>query len=412
MRATSRALDRLLRAVGDPIRDLRHIGAGHPEFHRAQALRAGAGVLGKVPHAFPAISRAVATLDDAELPARLRAHLSAAQAWLAGNPWLAAERYPGAVLRWPHDLLALRLAQSCYFFLGAHERSCRIADACVRSSSQSGRSFGFVLAMASFAHAEHGDAAYAESLGRAALARDPACPLGVHAVAHAIAESGRHDVGARWMRAQRAHWAGHSRMRTHNAWHLAMFDASDGRIESAISILDTCLLPAADRWPLDACDAAGLLLRVAREGVDAGGRWRRLSDAFARIWQPGFWPYVDLHAALAHLVAGESARIEALAGALTQCSGESSTAGARAREVTLPALRALCDWAAGRFAEAATRWATLEGVLAVAGGSRTQLEVFARIEHNALHPRRLSAPITRPRQPACATWPVESRTLS
>ena len=63
MRATSRALDLLLRAVGDPMRELRHIGAGHPEFHRAQVLRAGTAVLAKVPHAFPAISQAVATLD-------------------------------------------------------------------------------------------------------------------------------------------------------------------------------------------------------------------------------------------------------------------------------------------------------------------------------------------------------------
>src|SRR5204863_7339703 len=78
-----------------------------------------------------------------------------------------------------------------------------------------------VLPMASFVHAENGAAVYAEALGREALARDPACPLGVHAVAHAIAESGRAGDGARWMRQQRAHWARESRMRTHNAWHLA-----------------------------------------------------------------------------------------------------------------------------------------------------------------------------------------------
>jgi hypothetical protein len=410
MRTTSRALDQLLRAVGDPIADLQHIGAGHAEFHRAQIVRAAAGVLAKVPHSLPAISQAVATLDDAGAPAKLRAHLSAAQAWLAGDPVLAAERYAAAVQRWPHDLLALRLAQSCYFFLGEHEQSCRIADLRVRSWGRGRRGFGFVLAMASFAHAEGGDAAYAESLGHAALSRDPACPLGVHAVAHAIAESGRHGVGARWMRAQRAHWAGPSRMRTHNAWHLAMFDAGDGHIDSAIAILDTCLLPAADRWPLDACDAAGLLWRITREGVDGGGRWRRLSDAFARVWRPGFWPYVDLHAALVHLSAGDAARVEDLGGALQACAREDSHAGARARQITLPALRAMCDWAAGSFEEAATRWAALKPALALAGGSRMQLEVFASIERDAVRRQRLPRLVKRPSRPVCATWQAESRT--
>jgi hypothetical protein len=85
--------------------------------------------------------------------------------------------------------------------------------------------------MAAFAHAENGDAAYAEALGREALRRNPACPMGVHAVAHAIAESGRNHLGAQWMREQVAQWAGESRMRSHNAWHLAMFDADDGNVE-------------------------------------------------------------------------------------------------------------------------------------------------------------------------------------
>jgi hypothetical protein len=45
MQATSRALDLLLRAAGDPLAELRGIAPGHPEFHRAQVIRAGAGVL-------------------------------------------------------------------------------------------------------------------------------------------------------------------------------------------------------------------------------------------------------------------------------------------------------------------------------------------------------------------------------
>lgn len=75
--------------------------------------------------------------------------------------------------------------------------------------------------------------------------------MGVNAVAHAIPESGRDLEGAQCMRDQRAQWAGESRMRTHNVWHLAMFDAGDGNVESALGILDAWLLPSSMRSPLD-----------------------------------------------------------------------------------------------------------------------------------------------------------------
>src|SRR5262245_4200379 len=258
MKATSHALDHLLRSVGDPIADLRSIGPGHPEFERAQTIRAGIAVLAKTPDAFPRIEQVLATTDMSTISPQTRAHLAAAQAWLSGDSILAAESYATMLRTWPRDLLALRLAQSCFFFLGWHERSCALVDAVTPAWAEDEHACGYVLGMASFAHAESGDAAYAETLGRRALAIDPACPMGVHAVAHAIAESGRPRDGARWMREQRTQWKTESRMCTHNAWHLAMFDADDGDIDSALGILDDWLLPASDESAVDACDATGL----------------------------------------------------------------------------------------------------------------------------------------------------------
>jgi phenylpyruvate tautomerase PptA (4-oxalocrotonate tautomerase family) len=388
MRATSLALQHLLCAVGDPVAELCDIGPGHPEFDRAQTIRAAAGVLAKIPDTFPAVAQAIRTTDGPAVSPRTRAHLAAAEAWLSGNPVLAAESYALIASRWPCDLLALRLAQSCYFFLGWHDQSCAVVDAAVPAWTRDQRGFGFLLAMASFAHAENGDAAYAEALGRGALASDPACPLGVHAVAHAIAESGRHGDGARWMRAQCAQWAGESRMRTHNAWHLAMFDAEEGNVASALAILDEWLLPASARSPLDACDAAALLWRLATDGVDVEGRWCSVSDAFERTITPGFWPYVDLHAALAHLAAGKQARAQRLVHAIARCAEGGDYAALRARHITQPGLQALGAWAEGRYGEAAGLLAGLQPVLGDAGGSRVQLAIFKSIEREAVRRQR------------------------
>ncbi len=404
MMKTSLALDHLLRAVGDPVAELRDIGPDHPEFDRAQIIRAGAGVLAKVPDTFPAIKRAIRTTDERKASPQIRAHLAAAQAWVSGEPVRAADTYASILDQWPRDLLALRLALSSYFFLGWHDRLCALVDALIPAWTGNRRDLGFVMAMASFAHAENGDFAYAEALGRKALARDPACPTGVHAVAHAIAESGRPREGAQWMREQAAHWATASRMRTHNAWHLAMFDAEEGNVASALGILDGWLLPASAASPLDACDATALLWRLAMDGVDDNGRWCRVSDAFERTLTPGFWPYLDLHAALAHLSAGRQARFQSLQYAIERCADGGDYAAFRARHVTVPGLRALHAWAEGRYNDAAEILAGLRPVLGDAGGSRVQLEVFATIEIEAGHrqrsrrhdPPRLSSAIGQP----------------
>ncbi|HEX7954868.1 MAG TPA: hypothetical protein VF523_17530 [Burkholderiales bacterium] len=388
MQTTSLALDHLLRAIGDPELELRGIGPGHAEFHRAVAIRAAAGVLAKTPQAFPAIAGAIQSAHGVALPPETRAHLAAAQAWMAGNPVLAASCYASILERWPRDLLALRLLQSCYFFLGWHERFFPAIDAVMPAWAHDRSDFEFVLAMAAFAHAENGDAAYAEVLGRKALANDPACPMGVHAVAHAIAESGRDGAGAQWLRDQFAHWAGESRMRTHNAWHLAMFDAGHGHVESALGIFDTWLLPASTRSQLDACDATALLWRIPAGSAGDDGRWRKVSDAFELTLTPAFWPYVDLHAGLAHLAAGQTARLQRLTQAIERCAEGADFAAARARRITRPGLRALNAWAEGRHGEAAALLAGLQPLLIEAGGSRVQLEIFDSIAREAVHQHR------------------------
>ncbi|MEO8157870.1 MAG: hypothetical protein ABI648_08740 [Betaproteobacteria bacterium] len=407
MQTTSLALDHLLRAIGDPVVELREVGPMHPEFHQAQAIRAGAGVLAKTPDAFLAIAQVIRASDGLVLPTETRAHFAAAEAWLSGNPVLAAQRYESILNRWPKDLMALRLLQSCYFFLGWHDRFFAAIEAVMPAWARDRSDFEFVLAMAAFAHAESGDAAYAEVLGRGALANDPACPMGVHAVAHAIAESGRAIDGAQWLREQFAHWAGESRMRTHNAWHLAMFDATHGNVDAALGILDAWLLPASAQSQLDACDATALLWRLAAEGAGDDGRWHRVSDAFERTLTPGFWPYVDLHAALAHLAAGQTARALGLTLAVERRARNSDFAAMRALRITLPGLRALGAWAEGRHGEAAALFAGLQPVLVEAGGSRVQLEIFESIGRDAGRRQRVRPP--EPPHAARATTSVMPR---
>ena len=103
--------------------------------------------------------------------------------------------------------------------------------------------------MASFAHAENGDAAYAEALGpEGAGGRTLPARWACTRWRTRSPSPGGHRDGAQWMRDQGATGLRKSRMRTHNAWHLAMFDAEEGNVESALGILDAgCFPPARNR---------------------------------------------------------------------------------------------------------------------------------------------------------------------
>ncbi len=309
-----RAEDMILRAVGNPHAELNEAPAAARDTGRALTLRAAIGVLAKDLAGFEPIRRALSRArgGDIVLDAREQAHLQAAELWLRGEPLAAARRYADLALRWPRDLLALRLAQSCYFFLGLNTEMAHVAKRARAQWTTRDRPFAFVLAMNAFAHAETGEAHAAERLGRAALAIEPACPYGVHAVAHALWERGEHSRGAAWMRAQTAHWASGSRMLAHNAWHLAMFELEAGRVDAAAELLDEWVIPHASESAQDAADATALLWRLERAGFDAGVRWPRLSDAWHARGGFGFWPYLDLHAAVAFNAARDDTRVDAL----------------------------------------------------------------------------------------------------
>ena len=100
-------------------------------------------------------------------------HLAAAEAWLAHKPLLAAHLYSNIVAKDPFDLLALRLAQSCWFFLGRRAKLHAVAERALAAWSPLRPGHDIVLAMTAFGCDEAGDAARAELAFDRALELDP-----------------------------------------------------------------------------------------------------------------------------------------------------------------------------------------------------------------------------------------------
>jgi len=379
--AVQRATDMVLRAVGDPLAEIGGIGDDDPDAPAAHVLQAALGVLAKDARAHRLIRAALnaTAVTSQSLTAWETAHLDAARYWLEGEPWASARRYEWILARWPRDLLALRLAQSCYFFLGAHRKMCDVIDLVTPAWSPSDPAFAYVQAMSAFARAETGDAEMAETLGRRALSVEPACPYGVHAVAHALLERGEHARGAAWMKQQEAHWKNGSRMLAHNAWHLALFELESGNVDATVELLDEWLLPHAADGPLDAADATGLLWQLETRGWRARDRWFFLSDCWnASHGRAGHWPYLDLHAAVAFHGAGHHDRLQRLTGHITIFAQGSSALSMRAREITLPGLRVVAAFMQGEFSAAEDR-EQLRARVCEIGGSRAQLDIFEKM---------------------------------
>ena len=148
---TALRLDAFLRDTADPQPPLEKLLQIHPDHIGAHVLRAGIAVAAKTPRSLKDLRGALdaANRIGGAVSAGDRAHLEAAHAWLKGCPLLAAERYSQIVRQAPLDLLALRLAQSSWFFLGrgCGDARCRsprsavvgLADAGLRQRALAGR---------------------------------------------------------------------------------------------------------------------------------------------------------------------------------------------------------------------------------------------------------------------------------
>lgn len=379
------ALDSFLRATADPLPQIERILEANPEFVRAHVLRAGVAVAAKTARALKDLRRALeaaSRINDA-VSAHERAHLEAARAWLQGCPLLAAERYSQIVRHSPVDLLALRLAQSCWFFLGRGSAMRDVAAHALPFWEPRMPDYDSMLSLAAFGHAEAGDSGRAEALALQALDIEPRSPVAIHAFAHALHAQERHAEGARWMRERKPDWWIGDRLKLHNQWHLAMFEVMAGAPHCAAEAFEDSILPSVIAGASDPVDATSLLWHLQRMGAEDASRWPLLAQLWDRSLSPGFWPFLDVLAAVAYANAGDTARLHQHAHRLATIAHGDSCAARLAQVATVPIMRALTS--APDTLDSTQRWprAALESL----GASQPQRKLLERMLSTTGHLR-------------------------
>ena len=295
--------------------------------------------------------------------AREKAHLSALGAWCDGELERTCALLDGILREWPRDILALKLANYLYFYLG-DARNVRDGPArALGAWDEKTPGYSHLLALHAFGLEESGDYAAAERAGRRATELDPADPWAVHAVAHVMEMQGRSAEGADWIQGLSPHWDSANFFRFHLWWHLALMRWGAGRADEALALYDARVWDAGSSENLSLCNDVSLLARLEMAGLDVGGRW----DAVARLVREqaggaSVLAFVDAHYALA---LGEVPPLEdrGTTGRLHQSAG-----------------RALCEamvaWRSKDHAKVVARLAPVRKDLWRIGGSHAQRDLF------------------------------------
>jgi tetratricopeptide (TPR) repeat protein len=307
------------------------------------------------------------------LPERERHHLAAARAWADGD-WQAATRnLERALVANPRDLLALKVAQDLYFFLGNRLELRDVAARVLPAWPESDPAWGFVQGIYAFGLEENADYRGAESAARAALARNPKDVWGVHALAHVFEMEGTHETGVAFLTLSSPDWET-SYFAVHNWWHLGLYLLELGRVKDALALYDQRVRARHSTEWLDIVDAAALLWRLSLYGADVTVRAKALAADITDLVSEPAYIFNDWHAVMAFGLAGEHARTEAILEANMDLTAPTNRRAAGRAGLRL--LDAFRRYAAGEPAVTAELLIDIRPEAHVVGGSHAQRDVI------------------------------------
>lgn len=328
-------------------------------------------------------ARILEGIDTRNLTDRERRHLDAARAYAAGDLYGASDRLAALTVEYPLDALALAVGHQLDFFCGdaagLRERPGRVLLAWDRRHPL----YGFVLGMYAFGLEETNLHPQAEAVGMRALELEQRDVWALHAVVHVYEMQARVDAGLRFMDERRADWSIGNFFAVHNAWHEALFRSEIGDIDGALAIYDSTLHnDRSAKVALEMLDATALLWRLHLDGVDVGGRWSALADAWVDKTEDESW-YVfnDAHAAMAYVGAGRLDHARALIDRLhdyTSSPRPNVANTTMASEVGLPVCEAILAFGEDRYGDVVSVLYPVRKILHRFGGSNAQRDAIAR----------------------------------
>jgi tetratricopeptide (TPR) repeat protein len=300
-------------------------------------------------------------------------HLRAARSWAEGRWETAARSLEQALLCHPRDLLALKVAQDLYFFLGRQLDLRDVAARVLPAWPPGEPGWGYVQGIYAFGLEENADYRQAETRARAALARNPRDVWAVHALAHVFEMEGRQQDGVTFLTGSADHWSG-SFFAIHNWWHRALYHLELGQTGQALGLYDRPIRAGRSTEWLDVVDAAALLWRLSLSGVDVTQRARQLASDIDSLASDPVYLFNDWHAVMAFGLAGDHRRNQRLIAANRQLAPGTNRDSAERAGLAL--LDGFSSFAAGDPGRAAGLMVDIRPRASVVGGSHAQRDII------------------------------------
>jgi tetratricopeptide (TPR) repeat protein len=314
---------------------------------------------------------------------RERAHVAALQFWIDGEADRAAAVWQQILDEHPHDVLAFRLAHFVNFWLGRPDTMLASVLGIEGHWSDALPGYGAVLGCRCFAHEECGYYTEAEAAGRAAIDRDPDDLWAAHGVAHVLEMQGRRGEGIAWIDGLRANWENANNLRHHLFWHAAMFHLERGETARVLELYDSDfrnlrskLTQAQPDLYIDVQNAASMLYRLQRQGVDVGDRWEEVADKAEKRIGDCLSAFTLPHWMMALAITGRHDAARRMLDAMRSFAQGPGLTASLVANLALPICAAVLAHAQGDHARAvATMRPALSGMYRL-GGSHAQQDVL------------------------------------
>jgi tetratricopeptide (TPR) repeat protein len=371
------AVEGLVALAGDPAGGAEAAIAADGELALARIYRAYLSLYTTTAEGAAEASTLIKPLEAAGAVGRLAPreghHLAAARAWADGD-WQAATRaLERALVDNPRDLLALKVAQDLYFFLGNRLALRDVAARVLPAWPESDPAWGYVQGIWAFGLEENGDYRGAETAARNSLARNPKDVWGVHALAHVFEMEGRHEPGVSFLSSSSPDWE-YSYFAVHNWWHLGLYLLELGRVNDALALYYERVRAAKSAEWLDIVDAAALLWRLSLYGEDVTAPARVLAADISDLVDVPVYLFNDWHAVMTFGLAGDHARNVRVFAANRHLTDPTNRQSAERAGLRL--LEGFAAFAAGEPATAVDLLIDIRPEAHAVGGSHAQRDVI------------------------------------
>jgi tetratricopeptide (TPR) repeat protein len=369
------AIEDLVALAGDPAGGAEAAIAADGELALARVYRAYLSLYATTAEGLAEASTLIKPLEAGAdlLPARERQHLAAARAWADGDWQAAARALERALVANPRDLLALKVAQDLYFFLGNRLELRDVAARVLPAWPPSDPAWGFVQGIWAFGLEENGDYRAAETAAQNSLARNPRDVWGVHALAHVFEMEGRHEPGVSFLSSSAPDWE-RSYFAVHNWWHLGLYLLEVGRADDALALYHERVRAARSTEWLDIVDAAALLWRLSLYGTDVAAPAAALAADISGLVDIPVYLFNDWHAVMAFGLARDHARVARVLLANRHLTGPTNRQAAGRAGCRL--LEGFAAFAAGEPETAVSLLTAIRPEAHAVGGSHAQRDVI------------------------------------